>query len=318
MALETQTQPALGPEGEHDPFFYGWRYVRRVQADGTKKTEQVPLTREDVLHPREGDFIVNNDDHNIICLYLKDAIRLCLAGRPAARVFQDHRIDWQTAGLKPHGPDIAVLFDSPTWDGRRGTFRVRKEGARPILVLEVTSPSTRDTDLDEKVNEYCLAGIPLYVIVDLRETVQGPEIRLLAYRPSPDGPVRLFLPDPNKIWLNDLDVWLTVEGNRVVCVKADGKPLDDYVVVAQQAEQAEARARAEARKVKTAKAKAQRERERADNEQQRADNEQQRADNEQQRADNEQQRADNEQQRADAAARKITELEAKLKKLQGS
>jgi len=243
MATATQPLPSPGPTAK-DPYFYGWRFVPMLQEDGTWKSKQVPLTKWDVLHPQEDDFIVQNDIHNDICLYLKNVFRWRLAGRPGALVLQDHRMDWQTAGLIPHGPDIVVLFDSPPWDRMKGTYPVRDQGAKPVLVVEVTSPSTRNNDIDEKVTEYFLAGIPLYAIVDVRSGEAGVEIRLLAYRPTPEGPVRVLSAEPNRVWLPELNLWLASEGDQAVCLEPSGTPVGDYCTVARLAEEAEARATA--------------------------------------------------------------------------
>jgi Uma2 family endonuclease len=35
-----------------------------------------------------------------------------------------------------------------------------------ILVCEITSPSTRHRDLDQKLSSYAAAGIPIYLLVD--------------------------------------------------------------------------------------------------------------------------------------------------------
>src|SRR5258708_3626900 len=43
-----------------DPFRFGWRYLRKKRADGREVSVQVPLTLDDVLHPREGDHIPEN------------------------------------------------------------------------------------------------------------------------------------------------------------------------------------------------------------------------------------------------------------------
>src|SRR5947209_20359519 len=91
---------ALRRAPRKDPFRYGWRYVRRVLADGRKTLEQVPLTLEDVLHPQEGDFHVLTDEHNDDCAYLKYALRKQFAGK--AMVLSDHRIAWPQPGPKPH------------------------------------------------------------------------------------------------------------------------------------------------------------------------------------------------------------------------
>ena len=47
------------------------------------------------------------------------------------------------------------------------TLDVAAEGARPALVVEVTSPSTRENDLGTKPDFYHRAGVPLYVIADV-------------------------------------------------------------------------------------------------------------------------------------------------------
>jgi Uma2 family endonuclease len=288
------------PHAPDDKYFYGWRFVERKE-NGTVVREQVPLTEWDVLHPNEDDFVVQNDAHNQICLYLKDVFRWKLAGRPDWLVLQDHRIDWQTAGLVPHGPDLAVFSGAGQWNHLRGTYPVRDMGVTPVLVVEVTSPSTRNNDLDDKVTDYYRAGIPLYVIVDLREGPAGAEIRFLAYRPSPEGPVRVLSPEPNRVWLPAVDLWLAAEGEQVVCLNPDGTPVGDYTAVAQLAIEAEARAEAEAR--------------RADAEKIRADEATALATAEKTRAEEATALATAEKARADEATRKLAELEAELRRL---
>ncbi|HEX4610222.1 MAG TPA: Uma2 family endonuclease [Urbifossiella sp.] len=245
------------PPTATDPYFYGWRYVARTGPDGAVVRERVPLTAWDVLHPQEDDFIVHNDAHDNTCTYLKSVFRYRLRNRPGALVLSDHRIDWQAAGLVPHGPDVAVFLGANPWDPYRGTYPVRDEGAHPVLVVEVTSPSTRDKDFDEKVTEYYRAGVPLYVIVDLRppgDNEAPPEIRFLAYRPSPEGPVRVLPREPNRVWLPELDLWLAAEGDRVVCLEPDGSPVGDYEEVAR--ERDDARADAVQSRVQAAEAEA--------------------------------------------------------------
>ena len=59
-------------------------------------------------------------------------------------------------------PDISVF--GPEEAGRVTGSPVT---ARPLLVVEVTSPSTRAIDLGEKAQDYATAGIPEYWVVDL-------------------------------------------------------------------------------------------------------------------------------------------------------
>ena len=166
-----QERPAPTPPAdlvEADPFRYGWRYVKRIEPDGSEEFEQVPLTLEDVLHPEEEDFHVHTDGHEVDCIYLRLVAQAQLAGDPSAVVLRDCRVAWDVPGLRPHGPDIAVIFgvrQRRDW----GTFDVAVEGVRPSLIIEVTSPETRHNDLVKKVEHYARAGVPHYVIADVRE-----------------------------------------------------------------------------------------------------------------------------------------------------
>ncbi len=59
-------------------------------------------------------------------------------------------------------PDLSVFGpeDAPRVTGS-------PVAVRPLLVVEVTSPSTRRIDLEDKAEEYAQAGVPEYWVVDL-------------------------------------------------------------------------------------------------------------------------------------------------------
>ena len=309
-----------------DPWFYGWRFVQRQNADGTVEEEQVPLTEEDVLHPLEDDFIVTNDLHFQILRYLNNVLSWHLANRPGALVFCDHRVDWQFPGIRAHGPDISVFFDSAPWDRMRGTYMMRDMGARPICVIEVTSPSTRNKDLTTKVSHYARIGIPLYVIIDLLEKDDAPDIHLLAYEPSPEGPLLTVNSGSNRVWLPGVDLWLVIDGERIVCLDPKGNPLGNYGEEVQRANHAEQEAQAAKERADQADERAEQADERAEQaareaftekqraadakrdaltEKQSADDAKRDALTEKQRADAEKQRADAEKQRADAEKQRV-------------
>jgi hypothetical protein len=100
-----------------DPFRYGWRYVAHERADGSVTYEQVPLTLEDVLHPQEGDHIMQNEEHIDWCFYLYAALRHLLRRDPLAVVFQDMLFLWDVPGLQGHSPDTG---NSQLLQRRRG------------------------------------------------------------------------------------------------------------------------------------------------------------------------------------------------------
>ncbi len=77
---------------EVDLYRYGWRYVRRTQADGSETVDEIPLTLEDVLHPEEGDYIVESDPHAGDLAYLRAVFKSRLANDPSAAVLTDCRV----------------------------------------------------------------------------------------------------------------------------------------------------------------------------------------------------------------------------------
>jgi hypothetical protein len=230
-----------------DPFRYGWRYVRRPEPDGTVSAVRVPLRREDVLHPQEDDYIVQNETHEEDCDYLKAALKGHLADQPDIHVFRDLRIDWGVPDIEPHGPDLAVIANVP--EDRpplMGTLHLAGSGARPLLVIEVTSPSTREVDLDEKVDEYYDAGVPFYAIVDrwLRGGVE--QVRLLAYRRAAEGYVRLTPDSQGWLALEPIGLSLAFEGRNLVCRDAQGQRVLDYVEAVRSYREREAKVRQQA------------------------------------------------------------------------
>src|SRR6476659_6408684 len=65
--MSTVPRPSKRPRAptEADPFFYGWRDVWQANGHGGKTLVRLPLTEEDILHPQEGDFVVQNTPHDL-------------------------------------------------------------------------------------------------------------------------------------------------------------------------------------------------------------------------------------------------------------
>ena len=241
MTHPTATAPA--PLPEEDPFRYGWRYVRRPTPNDPDHLEPVPLTLEDVLHPEVGDFIVHSDRHETDRMYLTAVLRARLEAHGRAIVLSDVRVAWDVPDLRPHGPDVMVI---PGLRERRdwSTFDVAEEGVRPALMIEITSPETRENDVVWKVAHYARAGVAQYVIVDNIGRRGERQLRLLDYRLVGDT-YRLQPPDERGwVYLELAALWVGVEGDHVVCYADDGTAFGDYATVVQQAAEAEARARA--------------------------------------------------------------------------
>jgi Uma2 family endonuclease len=342
MTHPVATAPA--PLPDEDPFRYGWRYVRRPTPDDPDHLEQVPLTLDDVLHPEVGDFLVHSDRHETDRMYLTAVLRARLEPSGQAIVLSDVRVAWDVPDLRPHGPDVMVI---PGLRERRdwSTFDVAEEGARPALIIEITSPETRENDVERKVAHYARAGVAQYVIVDDVGRRGERQLQVLDYRLVGEH-YRLQPPDARGwVYLELAGLWLGVEGDHVVCYTDDGTAFGDYATVVQQAaEEAAARAEAEARAraaeeqaraaaeqaqqeaaarvVAEAQARAAAEQARAAAEQARREAAARAAAEAQARAAEEQARAAAEQARREAAARaeveaRLRELEAELRRLRG-
>ena len=239
-----------------DPFRFGWRYVRRELPDGEVVFDQVPLTLHDVHYPQEEDFIVHSDDHERIRGYLYDALIARFADAPDTVVLTDMRVAWATPAVKPLGPDVIVLTGvraRRNWS----TFDVGQEDARPVLVIEITSPETRRIDLIDKVYEYEIAGVAQYVIVECAQQASGVRHTVRGYHTTEAG----YAPTPANshgwIWLDAPRLWIGVQDNNVLLFDEHGRPIGNYVQVDAERRAAEARAQAEAEARAAAEARAQ-------------------------------------------------------------
>ena len=162
-------------------FDYGYREQRKKLPNGGYRWVRVPLTLEDVLHPRFGDVHMLGDPHDDDCNYLKDGLKARFAVDASCVVLSDCGIYWDIPGLRHHCPDIAVIFGvkrRKDWE----TFNVKVEKVRPILIIEITSPKTRVNDVVKKVEQYAMAGVRRYVIADVRLKGGVRRISLIAYR----------------------------------------------------------------------------------------------------------------------------------------
>jgi len=244
MSTARPTSFTQSEKPPNDPFYLGRRLVNR----GTYY-EEIPLTLEDVLHPQEEDRVTVNDLHTQLCPYLRNVMQRQVAAIPNAVVVADLRIAWDDPDLKPHGPDIGVIFnvkERKHWS----TFDVAQEGTRPVLLIEVTSPATRDLDFGIKVTEYEQAGVEYYVIVDIVPTRGVTTPRLIGYRLTASGYAPLAPDARNALWLEPVRTWIRVIDGEVICEDEQGQPIPDYLELdsaresaATALEQAEARIR---------------------------------------------------------------------------
>ena len=242
---------------ERDKYFYGYRYVPRTDERGRQTFEKVPLTEEDALHPQLEDHVSDNEPHARDCVYLVGACQMQLANQPDTMVFYNHSFRWDVQGMGNHSPDVAVVFG--VRPGERPSFDVATEGSRPAVIFEVTSPATRNNDLNAKRREYCRCQVPCYVIVDDVPGRRRRTLQIRDYQPGPNGYRRMTLNAQGRLWLDVLKMWLGQENGRVVCYDQHGEIIPNPVQAVQQREQAEQRAQQEALARQDAEQRAQQE-----------------------------------------------------------
>jgi len=258
IIMSTATGPKAPADStalDEEPIDYGFRYVTRTLPDGRQDIEWVPLTEEDVLHPREGDAIMQGDPHEVDRDYLTDVFKHATVKDPMARVFSDLGVNLGLPRVRPVSPDITVVFGVP--DDRIWTmYKVAEFGIRPWLIIEITSRATRNNDLTRKVVYYLRAEVPMYLIADGPVRRGERKLQLLGYRDTPDGYVDWLPDDRGWFWLDRLGLWLGVARGRIVCYDPQGKEIADYVALSQALAVTEARAKKSAKARKAAEARA--------------------------------------------------------------
>jgi colicin import membrane protein len=224
--------PPTPPQQDETPF-YGWRYLRRRDADGREYLEEVPLTLEDVLYPQEGDEKPMRPQHQIECAYLANVLRTRFAGDSSMAVLSDCLIDWGVADQRNHEPDVAVFREVriPP-DPQAGTFDLRASGGRVVLTVEVVSPDTRANDVERKPVDYHRLGIPLYVLID-QQRKHGAR-HLHGYRWTPSGYEELPLDAGGRLLVAPVGLQLALEDGWLACYDAaTGERLGDYQEIAE-------------------------------------------------------------------------------------
>lgn len=228
--------------------------------EGRVELLELPLTRELFLDPQLGDTMVQGEWHDITAVEIAGLLRNHFRQQADVRVFHDMKHYLLPRRPAP-APDVSVIRGLRP-RRRRSTFRVKREGVRPSLVIEVVSPSpeTRKSDLIDKVELYEAAGIPEYLIVDSPNQVTGLPFKLLGYRLDAAGRYQSMKPDAEGRFLSETTgIWFQVspDGQRIFLFEdSTGRRLLNLTEQEERALRAEAKAAREAAARRAAEEKA--------------------------------------------------------------
>jgi Uma2 family endonuclease len=208
----------------------------------------IPLPREpEIEYPEsDGKPMAESDIHREAMMHVIEGLQDHFLADPEVYVTGNLLLYYEKGNRSASlAPDVFVVRGISK--ERRKTYLLWREHEAPCFVLEVTSESTRDEDLDTKKGRYARLGVEDYFLFDplgdyLQPRFQGLRLVRGAYkpiRPEADG----------SLISRTLGVAFTPQGAtlRMTDVKT-GRQLLSYAEWKERAEAAEARAaRAEAR-----------------------------------------------------------------------
>jgi Putative restriction endonuclease len=154
----------------------------------------IPL-RQEICYPEsDGQPVAESDLHRKEMIYLLDALEAHFLAVPDVYI-AGNLLLYYAEGFpkKCVAPDVFVVKGIPR--GNRGSYKLWKEGAAPVFVIEVTSSSTRREDVQDKKELYQRLGVEEYFLHDplgdyLKPRLQGYRLllgRYLPITPEEDG-----------------------------------------------------------------------------------------------------------------------------------
>ena len=201
------------------------RYPRQpVPASEIAEPGAAPLSLSWVEYPAsDGQPMAESDIHRDEMIDLITALDDFLRDEPDAYVAGNLFIYYEQGNPRAViAPDVFVVRGVAK--RKRKTYRLWEEGPAPCFVIEVSSRSTRNEDLEGKMEKYADLGVEEYVLFDpLGEYL---EPRLRGYRLI-DGRYREMTPTGDGSLLSRaLGLTLSVEGEHLrLRLTATGEPL---------------------------------------------------------------------------------------------
>ena len=203
---------------------YGMREARFDEKAGQWVYDPRPLTREEFIHPQEGDRLLEVPGHTDTV----DAFRWVMSWQTneeeGTHILGKAGLDFGIPGLRAMCADLSLhrglQREVPRWDC---PILLPALGGRVDLVVEVTRSLSRDVDLVDKVPLYHQGGVGYYLMLD-----HGPEgvrdfVEAILYRWTPERFVRVEPTPTGRIWIDPLAVLLETKGDRFICYDLKGR-----------------------------------------------------------------------------------------------
>ncbi len=167
---------------------------------------------EEIDYPTsDGRPLGETDAHRDLILELIESLKYYFLGQPNTYVTGDLLLFYEEGQPKRFVvPDVMVIPGVP--HRRRDHYKLWKEGAVPVCVIEVTSRSTRSEDMGFKKGLYEFLGVQEYLMVDPLKEYLNPSVRLFRRHEEMLMPV---VEKPLRLLSLGLEARLTEEGFRL-------------------------------------------------------------------------------------------------------
>jgi hypothetical protein len=159
-----------------------------------------------IVYPSaDGEPVAETYDHLYAILTTLEVLKQYLAGRQATVLANQFLYYAQGFPKVRTAPDVMVIFDVAP--GGRDNYKTWEEGQVPVVIFEMTSPSTQDQDKTFKKTLYEQLGVQEYWLFDpkgewIAEKLQGYRLREDTYTPITDSrsePLQLRLTVEGKL-----------------------------------------------------------------------------------------------------------------------
>jgi Uma2 family endonuclease len=161
----------------------------RKQPEKGYQMAAIPLPRESEIEYPESDGkpMAESDVHREVMVHVIEGLQDHFLAEPEVYVTGNLLLYYERGNRSAAvAPDVFVVRGVPK--GRRKTYLLWREHEAPCFVLEVTSESTHDEDLEAKMGRYARLGVEDYFLFDplgdyLQPRFRGFRLVRGAYRP---------------------------------------------------------------------------------------------------------------------------------------